>query len=278
MSAAEPAGDLSFVEAEVNYSVRTNAKPVSETYGRDGLERRYTGRYEKHRVRIADARPLSCSFRLDESGFELVVHPTQVKDFFDVDELKSVYYAEMRALIAERSGAAKVHVFDHTLRSGNEEERAAKKIREPVRAVHNDYTEWSGPQRVRDLMGDEAECLLRRRFAIVQTWRAIRAPIEKDPLAIADARSIAFSDFIPAERRFPERVGEIYQLEYSPRHRWHYFPRMRRDEALVFKVFDSAKDGRSRFSAHTSFVDPASPSGAPDRESIEIRAFAFFSD
>ena len=51
---------------------------------------------------------------------------------------------------------------------------------------------------------------------------------------------------------------------------------MRRDEALVFKVYDSAKDGRSRWSAHTSFDDPGTPENAPPRESIEIRAFAFF--
>jgi hypothetical protein len=276
MSTAERAAELSFVEADLNYSIRTGDKPVSETYGRDGLDRRYTGKFEKHRVRIADGRPVTGSFALDANGFELVDHETRMKDFFDANELREVYYAEMRALIAERSGAERVHVFDHTLRSGDEDERAARKIREPVRAVHNDYTEWSGPQRVRDLLGDEAEELLKRRFAIIQTWRAIRAPIEKDPLAIADARSIAFSDFIPAERRFPDRVGEIYQLEYNPAHRWYYFPRMRRDEALVFKVYDSATDGRSRFSAHTSFEDPVSPPGAPPRESIEIRAFAFF--
>lgn len=276
MSTAERARELNFVEADLNYSIRSGEKPVSETYGRDGLERRYTGRFEKHRVRIADARPLRDSFSLDANGFELVDHPTRMKDFFDANELREVYYAEMRALIAARSGAKRVHVFDHTLRSGDEDDRATRKIREPVRAVHNDYTEWSGPQRVRDLLGDEAGELLKHRFAIIQTWRAIRSPIEKDPLAIADARSIAFSDFIPAERRFPDRVGEIYQLEHNAAHRWYYFPRMRKDEALVFKVYDSSKDGRSRFSAHTSFEDPSSPAAAPPRESIEIRAFAFF--
>src|SRR5207244_1688250 len=116
------APDNAFVEAELNYSLRTPDKPVSETFGRDGLERRYTGRFEKHRVRIADARPLRQSFRLDTNGFELVDHPTRMTDFFDPDELREVYYAEMRALIAERSGAARVHVFDHTLRSGDEDE------------------------------------------------------------------------------------------------------------------------------------------------------------
>ena len=276
MSSAARRDELAFVEANVNYSTLTGEKPVSETFGKDGLERRYIGKFEKHAVRIADARPLIGSLSLDREGFELVEHKTRMRDFFDAEEIRDVYYSEMRALIAEQTGAARVHVFDHTLRSGDEDERAARKIREPVRAVHNDYTEWSGPQRVRDLLPDEAEALLRKRVAIVQTWRAIRGDIEKDPLAIADAGSIAFSDFIPAERRFPDRVGEIYQVAFSPAHRWHYFPRMRRDEALVFKVYDSTKDGRARFSAHTSFEDPGSPAGARPRESIEIRAFAFF--
>jgi hypothetical protein len=51
---------------------------------------------------------------------------------------------------------------------------------------------------------------------------------------------------------------------------------MRRDEALVFKVFDSMTDGRSRWTAHTAFDDPNSPDGARFRESIEIRTLAFF--
>jgi hypothetical protein len=51
---------------------------------------------------------------------------------------------------------------------------------------------------------------------------------------------------------------------------------MRRSEALVFKTFDSAKDGRARWTAHAAFDDPTTPPGAPERESIEIRALAFF--
>ena len=51
---------------------------------------------------------------------------------------------------------------------------------------------------------------------------------------------------------------------------------MRRDEVLIFKVYDSAFDGRVRFTAHTAFEDPATPANAAPRQSIEIRAFAFF--
>src|SRR5207249_3812407 len=82
--------------------------------------------------------------------------------------------------------------------------------------------------------------------------------------------------FLVAERRYPHRVGQTYRLKYNSNHRWFYFPEMRRDEALVFKVYDSEKDGRARFTPHTSFEDPASPPNAPPRQSIEVRAFAFF--
>jgi hypothetical protein len=276
MSVQHVAAKLGVVEAALNYAVRTPEKPVSETFGQGGLERRYTGKFESHTVAIRDGRALRDALNVDTCGFELVDQPTAMRDFFDLAALTRLYYREMESLIAARTGAARVHVFDHTLRSGDESERKERKIREPVMAVHNDYTEWSGPQRVRDLLPDEAGALLARRFAIVQTWRAIADPIERDPLAIADARSIPFSDFIPAERRFPDRVGEIYQLEFNPRHRWFWFPRMTRDEALVFKVYDSATDGRARFSAHTSFALAAARPDAGPRQSIEIRAFAFF--
>ncbi len=125
-------------------------------------------------------------------------------------------------------------------------------------------------------MGAEAESLLGRRFAIIQVWRAINQPIRSNPLAMADARSVAPEDLLVAERRYPNRVGQTYRLKYNSAHRWFYFPELRRDEAIVFKVFDSLKDGRARFTPHTSFNDPSTPAGAPPRQSIEARALAFF--
>jgi len=129
---------------------------------------------------------------------------------------------------------------------------------------------------VREIMGEETEALLARRFAIIKVRRTINKPIPSNPLAVADARSVDPDDLLIAERRYPHRVGQTYRVKYSPRHRWFYFPEMRRDEALVFKVYDSEKDGRARFTPHTSFVDPATPPGAPPRQSIEARALVFF--
>ena len=266
------------MHAHISYTADTGEKLVNETFGPNNIRRRTSGTAELHEMAISNGRDEELS--LERNGFELVEHRTAVKSFFDADEVKSVYYREVEALIRARSGAARVVVFDHTLRSGSEAEREARLIREPVLSAHNDYTEWSGPQRVRELMGDEAERLLARRFAIIQVWRAAYAdaadPIVANPLAIADARSVAPEDLLVAERRYPNRVGQTYRLKYSPRHRWVYFPRMRRDEALVFKVYDSEKDGRARFTPHTSFDDPTTPAGAAPRQSIEARALAFF--
>ena len=130
--------------------------------------------------------------------------------------------------------------------------------------------------RGRDLVPDEAEDLLRRRFAIVQVWRPIRHPVETFPLAICDARSLSPADLVISERIYPNRVGQTYAITYNPEHVWYWFPRMRREEALVFKVFDSATDGRARWTAHTAFEDPTAPPHARPRESIEIRTLAFF--
>jgi hypothetical protein len=263
------------VEATLNYLVNDGVKLFTEAGGAGALDKR-GGTIDPRRVVVHNGRPHAGEFQLDREGFRFLRHDTKVADFFDDAEVRRLYYPEMEALVKAQSGAARVVVFDHTLRTGDDAERERRKIREVVPRVHNDYTEWSGPQRVRDLLPDEAETLLARRFAIVQVWRPIRLPVESSPLAICDARSVAFDDFVISERRYPNRVGQTYAVTHNPNHKWFYFPQMRRDEAIVFKVYDSLKDGRARWTAHTAFDDPTSPPNARPRESIEIRTLAFF--
>jgi hypothetical protein len=227
-------------------------------------------------VTIRDGRVIAKELSLDREGFIFVQHDTKMRDFYDEAEIRAVYYPEIEQLVKETSGAKRVLVFDHTLRSADSAMREAKQISGPVRNAHNDYTEWSGPQRVRDLLPDEADELLKRRVAVVQVWRPIRHPVQREPLAIADARSIGTEELFPSSRVYPDRVGEVYHCAYNPEHRWYYFPKMQRDEAIVFKTFDSAKDGRARWTAHSAFDDPTSPPDAPPRESIEMRTLAFF--
>jgi hypothetical protein len=275
--AATGNSELDEVTAELNYSIDTGVKPLDESYGPGNVHSRKLGALDPRRVRIRSARPLAGQLALERNGFVLVDHATRVADFLDRPQIARTYYPEVEALVAQVSGARRVVAFDHTVRSGAElAEREAKLLQEPVLLVHNDYTEWSGPQRVRDVLPAEADALLRHRFAIIQVWRPIGRPAERDPLAIADARTLSPGDLIASERRYPDRVGEVYRVRHNPDHAWFYVPRMRPDEALVFTVFDSARDGRPRFSAHTAFDDPTTPPEAPPRQSIEARAFAFF--
>lgn len=265
------------IKASLNYLVDTGEKPVTYTAKPGSTPEQRSGSYEKHMVTIQNGRPIIDQFSLEREGFVFINHETKMKDFYNEDELRSVYYPEMEQLVKDLTGASRVLIFDHTLRAEDDATREEKKVREPVRRVHNDYTEWSGPQRVRDLLPpEEAEELLKHRFAVIQTWRPIRKPVQTAPLAIADSMSLETKDMIPTERRYPDRVGETYHLTFNPSHRWYYFPEMQRNEALVFKCYDSERDGRSRFSAHSAFEDPNSPPDAPPRESIEIRTLAFF--
>lgn len=264
------------IDASLSYHRDTGETPFFYSGGKGSTETQHSETRESHRVRIHDGRPLAGSFSLDRNGFRFIRHATGVSDFYDADQLREVYYPEMERLVQAETGAARVVVFDHTLRTGDEADREARKLREPVQRVHNDYTEWSGPQRVRDLLPGEAGTLLKRRFAIVQVWRPIRLPVLSSPLAICDAPSLATDDLVISERRYPNRIGQTYAIRYNPGHRWYWFPRMRRDEALVFKTYESMTDGRARWTAHSAFDDLSAPSDAPPRESIETRMFAFF--
>ena len=263
------------VMAPLNYTIDDGVKPVNETFGPANIYGRSTGITDKQVMRIRNARPLAAQLSLDTHGFCLARHVTMMKNVLDPEELKSVYYPEMERLVCDIAGAMRAFMFDHTIRHGDQAVREAKLLREPVLYVHNDYTDASAPRRVRELLPEEADALLGRRFAIIQVWRPL-ATVSRNPLAIADARSISPGDLIASERRYPHRVGETYRLRHNPAHQWYQFTRMTPDEAIVFKVYDSARDGRARFTPHTSFEDPATPADAPPRESIEARLFAFF--
>ncbi len=191
--------------------------------------------------------------------------------------MATIYYPEVEQLVKAAIGAGRVVIFDHTVRIEDAAQRDERAARGLARVVHNDYTVRSGPQRVLDLLDEEdAEIFLRHRLAIVNVWRSIGAPVETTPLAIADAQSMATGDFVAADRVHPNRIGEIYQVAHSPHHRWFYFSEMRRDEALLLNCYDSATDGRARFTAHAAFDDPTASHDAAPRESIEVRTLISF--
>lgn len=265
------------IRARFNYIVDTGVPPVRYIDWPEMEHEAVPPQYRQHEMTVRNGRPLTDMFEFDAHGFVFVEHRTQVRDFTDANERACVYNPEVQALVRKYSGASEVIVFDHTIRVSDEAGQKALGARPTVKGVHNDYTERSAPRRLRDIVGDEeAERRFGKRWAIVQVWRPIRGAVLIDPLGICDGRSIPRQGFIRVERRYKERTGEVYHIAHHPAHEWYYFPRMERHEALVFKVFDSDASKPSRFTAHSSFDDPATPADAPPRESIETRTFAFF--
>lgn len=268
---------LPWVRAALNYLAPTQERPRTYTFDPPDGALRSTIVNDPHEVAIADVRRVLADFTLDEEGFGLVQHKSAVRDFYDDEEVERVYYPEAEQLLKELTGADRVHVFDHTTRrripGGEDRSRGAP--RQPVPRVHVDHTERSGPQRVRDLLPDEAEQLLRGRVQIVNLWRPIRGPLRDAPLAVCDARTVKPEQLVPSDLVYPHRVGETYSVTFDPEHRWFYVPEMRADEVLLLKCYDSKTDGRARFAPHTAFTDPTTPPNALPRESIELRTLVF---
>jgi hypothetical protein len=268
-------GEAHGITAPINFIAPMAEKPYSYNYEPPpGVKLRNTTE-ETHTVTVQDGRAVADKLSLEREGFVLLRRPTAATDLYDEAEITGVYYPECARLIREYTGARRVEVFDHIVRNAA---RMAKGS--PVKGyagrVHNDYTAWSAPQRVRDLMGAEAEELLKHRYAEINLWRPIRGPLLRSPLALCDATTLSEENLVGSDLRYPDRTGETYAVTYNPAQRWYYFPKMQADEVILIRCFDSAREGAARFSAHGAFDDPSTPEGAPPRESIETRALVFF--
>jgi hypothetical protein len=274
VSGDEPAA----VNATLHYLFPTDRKPYLYMFDPpEGVPAAWGELNTVPDVVVRNARRLPQPPSLDEQGFEFRVHETAMVDFYDQREISEIYYPEIERLLIAATGAEKVVIFDHTIRSVPRLRAGIKGVREPTRHVHNDYTVASGPERVRDHLGpEEAERRLKHRFLEINVWRPIKGPLRDAPLAVCDASSIAPEDLIAADLIYPDKVTETYSFNYNPEHRWYYYPQMLRDEALLFKCFDSDEQAKARFTAHTAFDDPTAPSDMLLRESIEVRALVFF--
>ncbi len=230
---------------------------------------------EEHKVRLHDARAVDLA--LERNGFVLLRRSTAVKDFYDPDEIKRVYYPEVEALAKELLGAKTVLIFGEVARS---DAAGTPDGRLPARGAHVDYDETTIRQWTERLVGaEEAGRLLKGRFVLMNLWRPIRT-VEKTPLVLCDASTVREDDLNPSEirqglnsRDTPTMTG--FNLNHSERHRWYWVPHMRPDEILAFKLLDSDRS-RLQWTGHTAVDVPTSAPDARPRESVEIRTISFF--
>jgi len=268
------------VRAPLTFIVPQDSKPYFQSSALTGGLPKVFFETEDREVTIRDMRRLADELSLDRHGFELRRHETVVEDLYDDAAVEAIYEPEVETLLKAATGADRVVVFDHTRRSDLANGAANPDgSRGPASRVHVDYTVASGPVRAADVLGAEAvEGLLATGGRIVQinVWRPITGPVQRTPLAVADAESVKPAELIATDQEFPDRVGEIYMLAYGAAQRWYWAPQIERDEVILIKSWDSLDDGRARFTPHGAFPLSGQDPGAPPRESIETRTYLVF--
>lgn len=217
-------------------------------------------------VTITDIWGQESLYNLDDNAFTtLKTSPSIEKDFASEESIKANYYPEVERLLLQHiPGAKRVFIFDNTLRrvGGN---------RPPVLRVHIDQTPAAAISRVRSLLPDEASTLLQSRVRIINVWRTLNGPVQCSPLAFADSKTVRDEALVAVEHRYQDRTGETISVAHMDE-RWYYWSGIDDDERILLECFDSEKGGRV---PHTAFVDPRSPVGGRQRESIEVRALVF---
>jgi|HubBroStandDraft_6_1064221.scaffolds.fasta_scaffold63973_3 hypothetical protein len=268
------------VSSTLNYTRDTGVAPEVYFYEPPPGTQWRTSGDDPHEITVHDGWGRAKSFSLDREGFALREFHSAFAQWDDDAAIRAQLYGDVEQFVKRETGARRVIIFDHTIRSQANLAQArsehATSRRAPVMNVHCDYTSNSGPLRVRQLLPKEADELLQRRVAFYNFWKPLRRAVEERPLAMCDVTSSTEEDFITMKLRYRDRNGEIFVMRYSPRHYWWYFPRMAPEYAIMLKTYDSATDGRARFIGHSAFIDPNTRPDAPMRESIEIRTMAFF--
>lgn len=238
---------------------------------------------ERYDMRIQDCRPLALD--LEKDGFLMHLHVTRFRDFLDEARVKAAYFPEMETLLRQLTGAIAVVIFDHNVRSASGAASGQVGVRAPVDMVHDDYTEASGPQRVKDLLEAHGLAHLRgHRAALINVWRPLHGPVVDLPLAVCAAPSVRTEDFVATpihhymedDLQRPSHSGEIYSLRHNTAHRWYYVSNMQPDEVLIFKGYDTQATGVARYTPHTGFAHPDRPAQFKPRESIEVRALVVY--
>jgi len=254
-----------FIDTFVRYSDRTADGGYIEANGQ------YSFGMEDHPARVRNARVAETAF--GTHGFALVPHATDV-DFTDKADVEARYYRQVSELVQALTGADEVIAFLGILRGGETDRGGG-----PALSAHVDFNEAALRDWANRLMPERAAELAGKRLMNVNVWRGVK-PVEQSPLAVCDARSVEKKDFMlvrlgKSDEPVTASTPGGLNMAYNPRHEWYYYPDMQPDEALVFRLFDTA-DPHWHMSGHSAIVDPTSKADAPKRESFEVRTIAIF--
>ena len=268
---------MSDTQADIEYLDEKEINPsfTMQDYGTPSIRH---GEYQTYSMNVKDAREYDQAFTLDEHGFCFLNHPSliqngQTSNFDSDSNIIENYYPEITSLVKSVTGAGQVEIIDHTIRVSEQQDG----VRGIATHVHNDYTDQSAPQRLREHLGNLAgNRFLEKRVMQLNIWRPLIEPVQVAPLAIVDGSSVSHQDLVNCQLVYSDRIGEIYEVRHNPNHQWYYFSEMKMDEVILIKGYDSMLDGRTRFTPHTAFHHPDTKADDPPRKSIEVRAIINF--
>ncbi|KAH8422330.1 uncharacterized protein LDX57_000087 [Aspergillus melleus] len=253
-------------------------------------------------VTVQDVRGRENNFSLDVHGFQFLNRPSPHVSSFTESVVKKFMYPEAVDILKQATGATKAHVFSHITRTApyekvealaasKESDTKPTSLMVPARLIHVDQSEAGALDVLKDNMPpEEAARLSKSRWGIVNIWRPLK-PVPRDPLAVADARSVRDEDLIEIYGRMPGKGEKDYEAatkgagfgvlygKYGEGQKWYYLSGMKPEEVMLIKCYDSRADGSvARRAPHTAFVDPRTKEVKEPRESVELRCLVFFED
>ena len=261
------------IEADFNYRKPLKENEAKPAFGLSEPDESMPD-HKSYKKVVHDAR--GSNFDITMGGFELIKHQSQVKDFFDDEEVARVYYDEMSNYVKEKVGADTVHIISHISR--NEAQADSGERKGGHRLVHNDFTTNFGS--TLDPFLKETG-LNPKRVIVYNLWRRFDKDGVDTPFAVCDKRTVSEKELIPTDlfNYLPGQeealTVEICQSSHNDSHKWYFYPEMNKDEVLMFKTYDSDEQPFIP-TLHSAFDYPETPEGASPRKSIEVRAVCFF--
>ena len=236
---------------------------------------------------------------MDKLGVSLAHCESKCENFYDAAEVERVFYLEMEKLLLECfPGATDALVYNHDIfdkdYAGNV--REDQDNNDPgvntayANIVHNDLNDNSGRVRCRELLTKnlrnfgreqhytqaQADAKMSRRFMSINLAKPMET-VRQNPFVLCAWPSFADQPYITNYRIYDDRVGETTRFTPRPEHEWYWIPEQKPTEVSLLKCYDSVTNGWvSRWSFHTSCIDPTAPEDAPCRKNIVVRSFVFF--
>lgn len=173
---------------------------------------------------------------------------------------------------------------------------APASINIPYRCIHSDVSYRGAQNLLENKFPPEVveSATKSSHWAIINLWRPLDRPLDRDPVAFCDWRSIQpEQDLVAVPSKLPpvknnshwyskedhwtRKTGgfETWAARYNPKHEWYFVDGMKTEEVLLFKLFDSRSTGSSRTVIHSAFVDPRHVEKTP-RRSLEMRSLVIW--